>query len=44
MRKEFIKESHETEPRLLQVCFIRQQKFIVDVDIDMTDCIQNQRT
>ena len=42
IRKEFGKESFKTELKLLQVCFIRQQKFIMDIDIDMTNCIRNQ--
>ena len=28
----------------MQVRFIRQQKFIMDIDIDMTNCIRNQHT
>ena len=33
IRKEFVKESLKTELKLLQVRFIRQQKFIMDIDI-----------
>ena len=44
IRKEFGKESFKTELKLLQVRFIRQQKFIMDIDIDMTNCIRNQHT
>ena len=40
----FGKESLKTELKLLQVRFIRQQKFIMDIDIDMTNCIRNQHT
>ena len=28
----------------MQVRFIRKQKFIMDIDIDMTNCIRNQHT
>ena len=44
IRKEFIKESLKTELKLLQVRFIRQQKFIMDIDIDLTNCIRHQHT
>ena len=44
IRKEFGKESLKTELKLLQVRFIQQQKFIMDTDIDMTNCIRNQHT
>ena len=44
IRKEFGKESLKTEVKLLQVRFIRQEKFIMDINIDMTNCIRNQNT
>ena len=44
IRKEFGKESLKTELKLLQVRFIRQQKFIMDTDIVMTNSIRNQHT
>ena len=44
IRKEFGKESLKTELKLLQVRFIRQQKFIMDIDIDTTNSIRNQHT
>ena len=44
IRKEFGKESLKTELKPLQVRFIRQQKFIMDIDTDMTNCIRNQHT
>ena len=44
IRKEFGKESPKTEVKLLQVRFIRQQKFIIDIDIDMGNCIRDQDT
>ena len=44
IRIEFGKRSLKIELKLLQVRFIRQQKFIMDIDIDMTNCIRNQHT
>ena len=44
IQKEFGKESLKTELKLLQVRFIRQQKFIMDIDIDTTNSIRNQHT
>ena len=44
IRKEFSKESLKTDLKLLQERFIRQQKVIVDIDIDMTNFIRNQNT
>ena len=46
IRKEFGKKSPKTELKLLQVRFIRQQKFIIDIDIDidMGNCIRDQHT
>ena len=42
--KKFGKESLKTKLKSLQVRFIRQQKFIMDIDIDMTNSIQNHHT
>ena len=39
--KKFGKESLKTELKSLQVRFIRQQKFIMDIAIGMTNSIQN---
>ena len=44
IRKEFGKESLKTELKLLQVRFIRQQKFIMNIDTDMINYIRNQHT
>ena len=44
IRIEFGKRSLKIELKLLQARFIRQQKFIMDIDIDMTNCIRNQHT
>ena len=44
VRKEFGKESLKTELKIFQVHFIQQQKFIMDIDIDMTSSIWNQHT
>ena len=39
VRKEFGKESLKTELKIFQAHFIQQQKFIMDIDIDMTSSI-----
>ena len=41
IRKQIGKESLKTEVKLLQVRFIQHQKFIMDINTDMTNYIRN---
>ena len=42
IRKEFAKESLKTELKLLKVRYMRQQKYISDIDVEMISSIQKQ--